>query len=199
MLFGISCSHKDSNNIRGFSLLYICLSHEFSGLNVWLRQYTLNAHVAAKRHGLEPGMRVLELGPAGGYFTPAACRAVAPDGQLIALDLQMSLLKRLRRRLGAGTPPLVCGNALSLPFRPASFDLVFLVEVLGEIPDKAAMLREITGILRPGGTLAISETMLVDPDYIPAAATNQMATQAGFLPINRVDDWFQYTQRFTRA
>jgi SAM-dependent methyltransferase len=165
-------------------------------LDTSFRRRHFSPDVAAERHGLGPGMRVLELGPAGGYLTSAAQRRIQPGGRLICLDLQPALLRKLRARLGAETPPLVCGNAQRLPFCNGSFDLVFVVEVMGEIPDKGVALREIRRVLRPGGTLAVSEAALLDPDYVRLPVLMRHAAAAGFSPREGFSQWFQYTQRF---
>ena len=141
-------------------------------------------------------MRVLEVGPAGGYLTAAAQSRVAPGGALVSIDLQMALLRKLRTRLASETPALVCGDASRLPFRPASFDLVFVVEVLGEIPDRAGAFAEFRRVLRPGGILAVSEAALFDPDYVRFPTLMCLAATAGFEPREGHAERFQYTQRF---
>jgi len=52
-------------------------------------------------------------------------------------------------------------------------------------------------VLRPGGTLAVSEAALMDPDYVRFPVLIQLATAAGFEPGESFSQWFQYTQRFT--
>lgn len=167
-------------------------------LNTKFRRRTFSPETAAERHGLRSGMWVLEVGPAGGYLTAAAADKVKPGGQLISIDLQLPLLRRLRSRLGTSTPPLVCGDACRLPFRSRSFDLMFVVEVMGEVRDKPAALAEFNRVLRPGGTLAISEAALFDPDYVRAPVLQRLTTAAGFSPGERFETWFQYTHRFAK-
>jgi ubiquinone/menaquinone biosynthesis C-methylase UbiE len=165
-------------------------------LDTGYRRRHFSPEVAARRHGIEPGMRVLEVGPAGGYLTSAARERVGPDGLLVSVDLQRPLLARLRSRLGAAAPPLVCGDATRLPFRKGSFDLLFVVEVMGEIPDKATALAEFRRVLKPGATLAVSEAALLDPDYVRFPVLMKLATAAGFETREGFSERFQYTQRF---
>jgi ubiquinone/menaquinone biosynthesis C-methylase UbiE len=162
------------------------------------RRRHFSPEVAAERHGLMPGMRVLEVGPAGGYLTGAAQEKIRPNGSLVCIDLQRPLLRKLRTRLGAATPDLVCGDAARLPFRSGAFDLVFVVEVMGEIPDKPAALAEFRRVLRLGGTLAVSEAALLDPDYVRFPVLMRLASEAGFEARERFVERFQYTQRFIR-
>ena len=167
-------------------------------LRTKFRRRTFSPDVAAERHGLMPGMRALEVGPAGGYLTAAAARKIKPGGQLVSLDLQLEFLRTLRARLGSATPLLVCADASRLPFRLGCFDLVFVADVMGEIPDKHGALREFARVLRPQGTLAVSEAALFDPDYVRASVLHRMVTNAGFQPRERFESWFQYTHRFVR-
>jgi SAM-dependent methyltransferase len=51
---------------------------------------------------------------------------------------------------------VVQGDALKLPFLDATFDRVICSEVLEHIPDDVAAMRELTRVLRPGGTMAIT-------------------------------------------
>jgi ubiquinone/menaquinone biosynthesis C-methylase UbiE len=73
-----------------------------------------------------------------------------------------------------------------------SFDRVFLVTALGEIPDRAAVLAQCCRALRPGGVLSISET-LGDPHYQSKATVTRLAEQAGF----RCDSIAGGVRRFT--
>ena len=167
-------------------------------LDTRLRRRTLSPELAAERHGISGGMRVLEVGPGNGYFTAVARERAGPTGLLICLDIQLPMLQKLRKTLGVETPALVCASGSQLPLRDCSLDLVFLCDVLGEIPDKEGAIREFHRILKPGGTLAVTEA-LPDPDYVRASVVAGLARGAGFLPAERFGRWFQYTQRFTRT
>jgi ubiquinone/menaquinone biosynthesis C-methylase UbiE len=163
-----------------------------------LRRRGFSPEAAAERHGVAPGMTVLEVGPGDGYLTVAAIERTTPGGRLICLDVQLAMLRKLRKALGSRTPPLVCASGSQLPFRPRAFDLVFLSHVLGEIPDRTAALAEYARVLRPMGTLAITEG-LPDPDFIRCARLVRMAGAAGFRPAERFGRALHYTQRFHRG
>ncbi len=151
--------------------------------------------VAAERHGLGVGMTVLEVGPADGYLTLGALDRVTPGGRLVCLDLQLGMLRKLRGAMGTRTPPLVCASGSRLPFRSGSFDAVFLAHVLGEIPDRSSALAECARVLRPNGTLAITEGV-PDPDFIRQPRLVRMASVAGFRAGKRLGRALHYTQRF---
>jgi ubiquinone/menaquinone biosynthesis C-methylase UbiE len=162
----------------------------------WRRLY-FSPEQAADRHGLAPGMRVLEIGPGDGYFTATAVDRVGSGGQIFCLDIQLPMLRKLRAALGPSTPPLVCASGSQLPFRAGVFDAAFLVHVLGEIPDRVGALRECARVLRPEGTLAVTEG-LPDPDFIRSSRLIAMASSAGLHPEQREGRSFHYTQRFGR-
>ena len=131
--------------------------------------------------GLTEGERALEIGPGIGYYSVEAARRIGPTGRLICLDLQREMLGGTRRRLGAAdlTANLLEASALSLPLRSASIDHVFLITVLGELPDRATGLGEIRRVLRPGGHLSVSE-QFPDPDFITKGALRRELSEAGF-------------------
>jgi ubiquinone/menaquinone biosynthesis C-methylase UbiE len=140
-------------------------------------------------------MTVLEVGPGDGYLTIATIDRAAPGGHLICLDVQFAMLHKLRKALGPRTPLLVCASGSQLPFRSRAFDLVFLSHVLGEIPDPAAALAEYARVLRPTGTLAVTEG-LPDPDFIRCTRLIHMAKAAGLFPAEHFGRTLHYTQRF---
>lgn len=77
-------------------------------------------------------------------------------GRVTGMDLTASGLAVARR---AGRP-LVRGDAQSLPFRTASFDLVTTFDMPQCVPDDAAAFREIARVLKPGGYLVANVAAL---------------------------------------
>lgn len=50
----------------------------------------------------------------------------------------------------------VCGSALALPFRDEAFDVVSAFDVIEHVEPEAAVLAELTRVLRPGGHLLLA-------------------------------------------
>lgn len=99
--------------------------------------------------------RVLDAGSGHGIVTAELARRAA--GATIALDIDAAAL-------AGGDYPAegarVCGDARALPFRDASFDLVFFQNVLLWVGDTPTALAEAARVLAPEGAL-----VALEPDY----------------------------------
>lgn len=117
--------------------------------------------------GLPEGAQALEIGPGSGTFTFEASRRIGPKGRIYAVDIQPQVIGRLEGKLKEGVADNIVprvASAYELPFPDGTFDRVFMVAVLAEIPDRGRALREISRVLKAGGILAIGE-VIMDPDY----------------------------------
>jgi ubiquinone/menaquinone biosynthesis C-methylase UbiE len=160
-----------------------------------LRRRLQPPDATAVRHGLEPGMAVLEVGPGNGTYTLGAARRVGPAGRVVAVDIEPKMVERVVRRAadeGVTNVDARVADVFALPFDDGSFDAAFMIFVIGEIPTPERALREIHRVLRPGGTLACSE-VLVDPDSPSARTLARWATAAGFQPKEKIGNIFYYT------
>ena len=127
------------------------------------------------------GKRVLEVGPGTGYYTLPAAEWIGPEGRLDIFDLQQEMLDHtLRRAAGKGLATIHAsqGDARSLPYGADTFEAVFLVTVLGEIPDQLRALRELRRVLKPGGRVVVGE-LWGDPHVVPAGQLRRRAERAG--------------------
>ncbi len=152
------------------------------------------------RVGIQPGERVLELGPGPGAFTVDAARRTEPDGTLVAVDLQPQMIAAVDKRVQEAQLTNVethVANAYELPMEDESIDRAFLVTVLPEIPDRQRALAELRRVLKPGGVLSITEEFL-DPDYPLARTTIRWAEQAGFELAESHGNWWVYTLNFQK-
>jgi SAM-dependent methyltransferase len=97
-------------------------------------------------------------GQLGRYLARAARFAVV-------VDLTPAMLKtgaNAAREAGERGVVFVEGDATSLPFAPAQFDLVVSRFALHHIDDVGAAAREMTRVCRPGGTVAVVD-MVSEP------------------------------------
>jgi SAM-dependent methyltransferase len=97
--------------------------------------------------------RVLELAPGPARLTRDVARRF--DGTGFVVDTSMQMLGEARRRLKEFSGwHATQSDAFSLPFR-CTFDLVYSFRLIRhfELPERAALYRQITSVLRPGGVL----------------------------------------------
>lgn len=153
------------------------------------------------RHGIRTGMRVLEVGPGNGTYTLATGREVGEEGRVVAIDIEPRIIDKLRQRVeleGAGNIEVRVADAHQLPFPDASFDAIYMITVIGEIPAPLEAMHEFHRVLRHGGTLAFSE-FLPDPDYSLPRTLNNLAVDAGFRLKSRFGKLFYYTLLFEKC
>ncbi|WP_025322606.1 class I SAM-dependent methyltransferase [Deferrisoma camini] len=168
-------------------------------LGSFLRRLVLSPQKLADRLHLEQDSRVLEIGSGPGYFSVEVARRI-PHGHLAVLDVQSEMLKRARRRIGTAglrSVGFTQGDATNLPFGEGSFDVVFLVAVLGEVSDRAACLQGIYRCLRSPGLLSITEQP-GDPDFLPLQAVRSLAEEQGFAFVSSCGRGKNYTVNFAK-
>jgi ubiquinone/menaquinone biosynthesis C-methylase UbiE len=153
-----------------------------------------------RRHGIAPGMRVLEVGPGNGRYTLATARRVGAGGRVVAVDIEPRIVERVRARVaaeGVDNVEVRVADVYDLPFDDGSFDAAYMIAVIGEIPEPDRALAEFRRVLRPAGSLAFSE-LLVDPDYPLAGTLVRWASAAGFRLRRREGGFFAYTLVFEK-
>jgi ubiquinone/menaquinone biosynthesis C-methylase UbiE len=157
--------------------------------------------ITLDRIGLRPGEHGLDVGSGPGRLTLPAAERVGPTGMITAVDVQADMLLRLQQRMeqkGIKNIRLHHGDiAADHRLPPDSFDRAWLVTVLGEIPDRAAALHHIYQLLKPGGTLSITE-MLGDPHYQRRSEVLRLAQDAGFEPAEYWQSGLAFTQNFVK-
>ncbi len=152
------------------------------------------------RMGLQPGQRVLEIGPGPGRLLIPVARRVLPDGEVVGLDIQSGMIERLKARVAQASVSnitAILGDATQSNFPPASFDVIYFCTVLGEIPDREAALLQCYAALKPGGTLSITE-IFPDPHYQSRATVRRLVEAAGFRPKKIDGSWYFFTANFVK-
>ncbi len=109
---------------------------------------------------VHPGETALDIGCGMGHFTLGLARMVGPTGKVIAVDLQQQMLERVRRRAArAGLSDRIrlhrAGErSLELDARA---DFVVASWMIHEVPDRAAFLHEVAGLMQPGARFDVME------------------------------------------
>jgi precorrin-6B methylase 2 len=109
---------------------------------------------------LHPGDRVADIGAGSGLLTIHLARAVAPNGRVVATDIDGAVLDLLAQRLdAAGLGAVVERRVVGADapgLEPNSYDAILLAEVDHYFTDPAAWLRAAAAALKPSGRIVIS-------------------------------------------
>ncbi|MDE0915924.1 MAG: class I SAM-dependent methyltransferase [Planctomycetota bacterium] len=117
----------------------------------------------------KPGQVVCDLGSGNGYHSLPLARAVAPGGEVLAVDLQPEMLAMLKVRAGDVdiTNIRTIEGAIDNPhLEPASCDLVLMVDVYHELSHPVRVLDHVRRSLRPGGRVVLVEFRSEDPEVL---------------------------------
>jgi len=164
------------------------------------RKFIQKPETVAERMKLESGMTVLEIGPGKGSYTKAIAKSILPDGKVYAIDIQESIINRLKKRIEKDNIENIIpkiDNVYNLSFEDSSIDRVIMIACLPEIPEPIRALKEIKRILKPNGLLSLSE-LLPDPDYPRRKTEIKWAETAGFKLDDRFGNWFVYQLNFKK-
>lgn len=111
--------------------------------------------------GLRPGGRALDVAGGTGDLSVGMLRQVGKQGHVVLSDVNPAMLERGRDRLldagYVGNVECVVADAERLPFADDAFDCVMIGFGLRNVTDKAAALRSMHRVLKPGGQLLVLE------------------------------------------
>ncbi len=112
---------------------------------------------------LQEGALILDMGCGAGRH---AFESMRRGARVVALDYSFKELEDVRNLFwamgDAGEVPdgsqalCVRGDALRLPFADGTFDRIIASEVLEHLTDDQGALAELTRVLKPGGTIAVT-------------------------------------------
>jgi ubiquinone/menaquinone biosynthesis C-methylase UbiE len=109
------------------------------------------------------GMRVLDVGPAMGFFTLPLARLVGPSGRVICVDVQEKMLGALMRRarranLADRIEARVCDpDSLRVADLVLKIDFVLAFAVVHEVGNAVRLFGEVRSVLKPGGRALLAE------------------------------------------
>ena len=136
-----------------------------------------------------PGMRVLDVGCAMGFFSLPLARLVGPGGRVICVDLQQTMLDSLERRARrAGLLDRIeirrCdADSLRIPDLHEQIHFALLFAVAHEVVNPARLFTEVRGALRPGGRIVFAEPK----GHIPRNAFDESVNVAERSGLRKID------------
>ncbi|MFH2052128.1 MAG: arsenite methyltransferase [bacterium] len=116
---------------------------------------------------VQPGQVVLDLGSGAGIDLLLAAKRVGPAGRAIGVDMTDEMIAKANENIaaaGLANVEVRKGIIEDLPVADASVDWVISNCVINLSPEKARVFGEIARVLRPGGTMLVSDIVA---DEIP--------------------------------
>jgi demethylmenaquinone methyltransferase/2-methoxy-6-polyprenyl-1,4-benzoquinol methylase len=125
------------------------------GVHRLWKQFTLSLT------GLKSGQRALDVAGGTGDLAAGLLRQVGKSGRVVLSDINPNMLEIGRDRLldkgFVGNVECIVADAQALPFEENSFDCVTIGFGLRNVTDKAAALKSMHRVLKPGGQLLVLE------------------------------------------
>jgi 2-polyprenyl-3-methyl-5-hydroxy-6-metoxy-1,4-benzoquinol methylase len=120
-----------------------------------------------------PGSRVADIGAGSGLLTIHLARAVAPNGRVVATDIDGQVLDLLHQRLSAaGLADIVERRIVAADtpqLEPGLYDAILLAEVDHHFDDPVAWLKAAIPALKPTGRIVISNRIYVRAESMASA------------------------------
>jgi arsenite methyltransferase len=173
-----SCCGPDACCDSGHSQLYP--AELLKELPEDVSSFTLGCGDPITLAALQPGETVLDLGSGGGLDCFLAARKVGDAGHVIGVDMTPEMIERARAsadRLKVTNVEFRQGYLEELPVDPASVDVAISNCVINLAPDKDKAFKEVFRVLKPGGTLAISDIVTDGP--LPDSIKTSLSAWAG--------------------
>lgn len=112
---------------------------------------------------VNPGMTVLDVGCAMGFFTIPMARMVGPAGKIIAVDLQPKMIVSLKKRaikfhLDSRIETRTCeSSSLNIDDLKEQIDFALAFHMVHETPDAFKLYEQVFLALKSGGKMFVAE------------------------------------------
>ncbi len=174
------------------------VSRGYDVLNRLNPGYHRDLRSSARRMQLPSRARILDLCCGTGLST-LALRREYPDASIVGLDVSPGMLALARQKRELAGVTFVLGDAMdpeAVGVR-GPFDGVLMAYGIRNVPDRDVCLRQIAGLLRPGGVVAFHEYSVADSRAAQAvwnAVSLGVIIPLGYA-VTRSSDLFRYLRR----
>lgn len=153
------------------------LVHRFQEASDWAKEFDAPERIAWQKPEevvtllqLAAGMKVADIGAGTGYFEPYLAKAVGQSGQVLALDIEDSMVKYIDERMHHDKITNV--TAIKVPLddpklAPASVDRILFVDTWHHVAGRDAYAKKLYEALVPGGFVAIVDFTMEAPHGPP--------------------------------
>lgn len=127
----------------------------------------------------EPGQRLLDAGGGGGDVARRLAAAVAPGGEVLAVDFSAVTIEAARRRHDGSAVRYLTGDVTALDLPDDAVDGVWCERVLQHVTDTDTAIGELIRVTRPGGRVCLIDTdwPSLAFDGVPAARAREVVAR----------------------
>ncbi|HEY9121383.1 MAG TPA: arsenite methyltransferase [Brevefilum sp.] len=141
---------------------------------------------------LQPGEVVLDLGSGAGFDSFLAARQVGLQGKVLGIDMTAQMVKKASENAVTGAYSntfFQLGQIERIPLKDNCIDVIISNCVINLSTDKTRVFREAYRVLKPGGRLAISDTIALTelPDDIKNDLDLYSACFAGAMEYKKLE------------
>lgn len=138
---------------------------------------------------LRPGMRVLDVGCGTGSITAGIAKLAGPEGEVVGVDRDESLLALARQEHTAlSNLRFEALDVLQLPYTDA-FDIVTAARVLQWIADPLEALTRMRAAAKPGGHVIVLDYNHDENSWVPEPPKAFQSFYQAFLNWRRANGW----------
>lgn len=146
--------------------------------------------------GIQGGMQIADFGAGSGAYVFAIAERLGGTGRIYAIDVQRDLLRRISNeatRRGYSNVEVIWAD-LEVPkgskLAEQSIDFVLVSNLLFQVPDRSAILREARRIVKPHGSVALIDWSAsfgglgpMRDEVVTKEAALEEAGRAGLAPV----------------
>lgn len=153
------------------------LVHRFQEAKEWAKEFDAPERIAWQKPeevvtllSITPGMKVADIGAGTGYFEPYLARAVGEKGQVLALDIEESMVKYIDDRMHKEHITNVTSVQVPLDdpkLAANSVDRILFVDTWHHVAGREAYAKKLADALVPGGFVAIVDFTMDAPHGPP--------------------------------